>query len=215
MYLSGHYSEKIARAHPKLGFIITPATGYRLPDGIPWCADNGCFSQPESFDLDRYLAWLESRADQRADCLFAIAPDRLADAEATLALYVDSGPAIRSLGYQAALVAQDGLELLDVPWDGLDCLFIGGSTRWKLSEPAYQLGMAAKRRGKWVHMGRVNGMGRLRAAAGAGFDSADGTKLAFGPDVHLPLVLRWLDTVNAQRGMFADDCGRERSTRYG
>jgi hypothetical protein len=203
IYLSGHYSEKIARVHPSLGFIVTPATGYRLPDGVIWGADNACFARPESFDLGRYLAWLESRADQRVDCLFATAPDRVGDAEATLALYPSAGPAIRSVGYKAALVAQDGLESLSVPWDGFDCLFIGGTTRWKLSEPAWQLGMAAKQRGKWVHMGRVNGMARLRAAALAGFDSADGTKLAFGPDTNLPLVLGWLHTVNAQRGLFS------------
>lgn len=203
MFLSGHYSSKIAHAHRQLGFIVTPATGYRLPDGVIWAADNGCFARPEAFDLGRYLAWLESRADQRHDCLFATAPDRVGDAEATLALYLESGAAIRSVGYKAALVAQDGLESLVVPWDGLDCLFIGGSTKWKLSEPAYQLGIEAKRRGLWVHMGRVNGIARLRAAASAGFDSADGTKLAFGPDANLPLVLGWLDSVNSQRSMFA------------
>lgn len=202
IYLSGHYSERISRAHPQLGFIITPATGYRLPDGVLWAADNACFAQPDTFDMDRYLTWLETRADQRSDCLFATAPDRVADAEATLVLYADSGPAIRSVGYRAALVAQDGLESLPVPWDGLDCLFIGGSTRWKLSEPAWQLGIEAKRRGKWAHLGRVNGIGRFRAAAAAGFDSADGTKLAFGPDVNLRLVLDWLNRTKAQGRLF-------------
>lgn len=202
-YYSGHYSAGIAHAHPKLGFIVTPASGYRLPDGVPWAADNGCFARPESFSLDRYLTWLTARQDQRRWCAFATAPDRVGDAATTLALFAESGPAIRTTGYPVALVAQDGLESLAVPWDDLDCLFIGGTTRWKLSEAAFALGMEAKGRGKWVHVGRVNGLARLKAAAAAGFDSADGTKLAFGPDVNLPLVLGWLRTVNSQPSLMA------------
>ena len=30
------------------------------PDGQPWAADNGCFSRPEDYTDDGYLAWLES-----------------------------------------------------------------------------------------------------------------------------------------------------------
>jgi hypothetical protein len=198
LYLSGHYSDRIATVHPKLGFIVTPATSYRIPDGVVWAADNGCFSRPETFRLGRYLEWLGNREHQARWCLFATAPDRFGDAEATLDLFAETGPAVRAAGYPVALVGQDGLEALPVPWDDFDCLFIGGSTRWKLSEAAWQLGQEAKRRGKWVHVGRVNGVSRLRAAKAAGFDSADGTKLAFGPDVNLPLVLGWLDAVNGQ-----------------
>jgi hypothetical protein len=35
----------------------------------------------------------------------------------------------------------------------------------------------ARRRGKWVHMGRVNGLRRLRIALDFGVDSVDGTFL--------------------------------------
>jgi len=56
----------------------------------------------------------------------------------------------------------------------------------------YSLIAEAKRRGKWAHMGRVNGRSRLLAAVGAGCDSVDGTYLAFGPDTNLPKLLRWL-----------------------
>lgn len=203
IYLSGHYSAGIARAHPRLGFMVTPETGYRIPSGVTWAADNGCFATPELFDIGRYVTWLGTRADVRDACLFAVAPDRMANAAATLELYPATGRAIRAAGYRAALVAQDGLERLPVPWDDLDCLFVGGTTAWKLSEPAYQLGTEAKRRGKWVHVGRVNGYRRLQNAASAGFDSADGTKLAFGPTANLPMVLTWLDRVNRQRRLFA------------
>jgi hypothetical protein len=47
-----------------------------------------------------------------------------------------------------ALVAQDGLEPLPVPWEQLEALFIGGSSRWKLGPHAARLVREAKERGK-------------------------------------------------------------------
>jgi hypothetical protein len=111
-------------------------------------------------------------------------------------------PRIRVLGFPAALVAQDGLERLDVPWAAFDVLFIGGSTEWKLGEAARALVARAKARGKWVHMGRVNTRTRLRYADAIGCDSVDGTRLAFGPDDNLPRVLRWLGELDEAPALF-------------
>jgi hypothetical protein len=178
--------------------MLTPMMGNRLPDGRTWCADTGCFAQPERFDLGRYLDWLAAYAAAIDRCLFATAPDVVGDAAATLARSAPVLPLIREIGYPAALVAQDGLESLAVPWDAFDCLFVGGTTGWKLSEVAYALVAEARRRGKWTHMGRVNSLRRLRAAMVGGYDSADGTFLAFGPDVNLPRVTAWLDALRRQ-----------------
>jgi hypothetical protein len=164
---------------------------------VTWAADNGCFAQGARFDLDAFLAWLAG-LDGRERCLFAVAPDVVGDAEATLTRSADVLPRIRALGYRAALVAQDGLERLAVPWDDVDALFIGGTTAWKLSEAAYALAAEAVRRGKWTHMGRVNGEGRLRAAAAAGYDSADGTGLAINPGKNWRLMRGWLDRLDGQ-----------------
>lgn len=68
----------------------------------------------------------------------------------------------------------------------------GTLSEWKVSRPARQLTLEAKRRGLWVHMGRVNSEERLREAAWMGVDSVDGTYLAFGPDRNLRQVRRWL-----------------------
>ncbi len=100
-------------------------------------------------------------------------------------------PQIRALGYRVAFVAQDGQESLPVPWDEFDALFIGGSTEWKLGPHAREIAAEAKRRGKWLHMGRVNSERRFKYAAAIGCDSADGTYLTFGPDVNLPKLLSW------------------------
>jgi len=184
-----------------LGTIITPAQGNRLPDGTAWCADNGVFGGKYPGD-GPYLAWLADRAHRAADCAFAVAPDVVGDAAATLVRSAPMLAPIRALGYRVALVAQNGLEDLDVPWDAFDVLFIGGDTDWKLGLAARRLVSAAKARGKQVHMGRVNSLQRLRYAEAIGCDSADGTYLAFGPDVNLPSVLAWLRAVNNQGALF-------------
>lgn len=198
IWLSGHFNPSLAGLHPRLGFVVTPASGYTLPDGVTWAADTGCFKRPDSFSAPAYLDFLERRIPQIGTCLFATAPDRVGDAEATWRHSAPVLPLIRALGYKAALVAQDGLEGMSVDWSAFDCLFIGGTTRWKLSEAAYELAAEAKRRGKWAHMGRVNGGGRLAAAAFSGYDSADGMKLGYGPIKNLPIVLSWLDGLDAQ-----------------
>jgi hypothetical protein len=163
-----------------------------------WAADTGCYANPEGYDDDRWLAWLEQRLPWRDRCLFAAAPDRVGDPVATLALARPVLPSIRSLGFRAALVAQDGIEHMPIPWDEFDALFMGGSTRWKLSEAAYALSAEADARGKWTHMGRVNSWSRLAAATVGGCRSADGTTIAFNPGRYEPEILRWLDRLDRQ-----------------
>lgn len=185
-----------------LGFIDTPAQGNRRPEGVAWCADNGAFS--DNFDEDKWWQFLLRNSDHASTCLFAVAPDVVGDAAATLERSLPWLAEIRDLGYPVAFVAQDGLENLTVPWDLFDVLFIGGTTMWKLGGHARHLVREAKAHGKWVHMGRVNSERRYEYARAIGCDSADGTYLVFGPDVNLPKLLTW--TRNAgQDGLFPGD----------
>lgn len=174
----------------RIGYIDTPAQGNKRPPGVVWCADNGCFGKGYPGD-EKWLGWLTKNAQDTGTCLFATAPDVVGDAAATLERSAPFLPLIRELGYPAALVAQDGLEDLDVPWDTFDVLFIGGSTEWKLGAEARGLIIEAKARRKHVHMGRVNSERRYRYAQAIGCDSVDGTYLTFGPDLNLPAVLAW------------------------
>lgn len=109
---------------------------------------------------------------------------------------------IRELGFPTAFVAQDGQEYLPIPWDAFDCLFVGGSTAWKLSEPAYALVREAKRRGKWCHMGRVNSWRRIRAAAMSGYDSCDGTYIAYNPIELTEKVSGWMRNLREQQRLW-------------
>jgi hypothetical protein len=173
-----------------LGFIDTPAQRRIRPEGVIWCADNGCFGKGYPGD-EKWLAWLAKHAHDAERCLFATAPDVVGDAVATLERSRPFLPMIRAMGYPAALVAQDGLEDLEIPWEEFDALFIGGSTDWKLGPAVREIVAEAKRRGMYVHMGRVNSKKRFDYAESIGCDSVDGTFLVFGPDINLPKLLSW------------------------
>lgn len=194
LYLANPSGGAVLRAMEDgvIGFIDTPKQGNLRPPGVTWCADNGCFGKGYPGD-EGWLRWLAKHQADAGTCLFATAPDVVGDAEATLRRSRPFLPRIRALGYKAALVGQDGLEDLAVPWDEFDAFFIGGSTEWKLGPAAADLAAQARERGKWVHMGRVNSRKRYRYARSIGCHSVDGTFLVFGPTVNLPKLLGWLE----------------------
>lgn len=208
IYLSGQIGIVLGRPAPNLGVMANPRSLgagqieqiVRL--GIPWAADNDAFT---SFDEGRWLNWLETMtAAARALCLFAVTPDVVGDAIATLERSRAYMPAIQAMGYPVAYVAQDGFDPSVVPWDAIDWLFIGGTDRFKRAESGGWAAIAeGKRRGKRVHVGRVNGGRFLRALDCAGVDSADGTKLCFGPDTNYPLVRGWLQAIAEQPPLLA------------
>lgn len=200
LYLANASSPAIRAAIEagELGMMCTPAEGRSPANARYWAADNGCFGKGYPGD-DRWFAWLVKHAEHADRCLFANAPDvflpelGVGDAAATLRRSAPWLPRIRKLGYPAGLVFQDGIEDLDIPWDSFDVAFIGGSTQWKLDRPAARLIAEAKRRGKRVHMGRVNSGKRHSYATLVGCESVDGTFLTYGPDINLARLRSWQD----------------------
>lgn len=185
-----------------LGMLTTPKDGRSPANAKVWAADNGCFGKGYPGDAG-YLAWLGKHSEHAPRCLFATAPDVVGDAAATLERSEPFYQPIRALGYPVALVAQDGLTVDATPWDQIDALFVGGSTEWKLGAAARELISAAKARGKFVHIGRVNSHRRMRYAHFVGADSVDGTFLAFGPDTNLPKLRGWLRDIAQQTTLLA------------
>lgn len=201
-YLTGASTATLRAAnHPRLGVLGQP--GNRLERQAPafggrMAYDNGCFTKGDSFDLEAYLARLAGIVAEGNVPLFATAPDVVGDHVATVRRSVPVLERIRALGVPVAFVAQDGMELdTRVRWDAFDVLFIGGSTEWKLGPAAAGLVAEAKRRGKHVHMGRVNSLKRLRYAEAIGCDTADGTYVARGGEKNAAKVLEWLDALDA------------------
>lgn len=155
--------------------------------GLHYGVDNECFT--ERWDPEVFERSVKRIRDHhgRKRCLFVAAPDVLGDAVATLERSEGWLREIRSWGMPVALVAQDGLEGLRIPWQRFDCLFIGGSTEWKLSEAAGWLMEEARIRGKWVHVGRVSSWTRIDDLQ-ARPDSVDSTHFIRRPSKYLA---RW------------------------
>lgn len=137
--------------------------------------------------------------------LWVVAPDVVADASATLLRFRLWRPVLDYLKLPIAFVAQNGQENLPVPWDAIRCLFIGGSTEWKLGYHAARLIREAQSHGKWVHMGRVNTLRRARLASALDVDSIDGSSLSRFSNKYVPWMIRNIEM--KQHGMEDLLCG--------
>lgn len=182
--------------------MLTPDMGNVVPAHGWWAMDNACFNHADTFDLDAFLVVAEKRLVVAGDrCLFIVAPDVPFDAEGTLRRFEAWGERCRDLGAPVVMATQNGMGVEDVPWNAIDGLFVGGNTRWKMGHESGALIQEARRRGQWVHMGRVNSLRRLRVAASMGCNSVDGTFLKYAPDHNWGRMLRWFNALDAQPGM--------------
>lgn len=191
IFLSGH-ANRMIEMNENIGLMIQPGSyaPHRVADYTWWAADNACFSQDLDFDFVKYVRWLERLLPWRATCLFVPAPDVVGDPVATKECARHALPILRRMGYRTAFISQDGCT--DPDWSSFNCLFVGGTDDWKFCPESLELVAEANRRGKWTHAGRVNSERRFRIAAEAGFDSADGTFLKYGPYTLIPRLRKWM-----------------------
>jgi hypothetical protein len=208
-----------------LGLLLSPRMGNRPKQLGSWALDNGLFHHfdkpARDFPEKRFFDILNRELPENAsNCLFAVVPDVVYNAAATLKRFPQWVDRIAAYGVPVAFAAQDGHDKMisDIPWNDFDVLFVGGSTcqckrcnprgkglvkhdptgGWKL-DPAragavIDEGLA---RGKRVHMARVNSGGRLAKSQRMGAHSADGTFLGMaGGQDGLDKVHGWLDTLN-------------------
>jgi len=156
---------------PNRGFIHTA-----IKEGTPWAGDNDAFT---GFDDSKYLGFIKKMEPYRDTCQFICAPDVVGDAIGTLELYERYYPHLE--GWRIAFVAQDGQEDHDFPM-GFSTLFIGGSTKWKLSQGAIDCIKRAQVLGKHIHIGRINHKKRydlFRRLEGSEEFTCDGTRVAY------------------------------------
>lgn len=166
-------SDDIADVSAQLGMpcgqLITPLTRRARVPAVPFAIDNGAFA---GFDAKGFLSLLAREKAHREECLFVACPDVVGSARRTLEVWRSWEGKL--VGWKRALVLQDGIEDLTIPWSEIDAVFVGGSTAFKTSEAARHCALAAKALGKWVHVGRVNTAIRMDAWRELA-DSADGT----------------------------------------
>lgn len=172
---------------PKAGNRLTPGATFALDNGTVKIVDGRPVTDPE-WNEAKWLRMLD-RYQHTPGCLFAVVPDVVGDAAATNERWVRYHGAVRNRGYRAAYVTQNGCESIPA---SAGAVFVGGDDAWKEGAQGRRLTRQAQARGLWCHMGRVNTRTRLRLAAMDGYDSVDGTGLAFGPDRNLPQLLGWL-----------------------
>lgn len=154
--------------------LLTPLTRFtpQRPEA-KFAIDNGAFSK---FDPKQFESLLAREYPRRHLCRFVAVPDVVGSARRTIEVFDHWYERISQ--WPLAMVAQDGQENLPIPWKYLEAIFIGGTTKWKLSQHATDIIKAAKAMGKWVHVGRVNEPCRFENFEKQGADSFDGTGLA-------------------------------------
>lgn len=151
------------RYQEDFGQLRTPGTNYALSDdpGVEWAADNSMYSDP---DIDRWVRWVARFDENRARRPIWVAlPDIVGDARRTLELFEHFKLCTNEL--PRALVIQDGIQHVTVPWDDIDAIFIGGTDAFKLSAEAFNVARTANLLRKKIHIGRVNTAKRFRAWA--------------------------------------------------
>lgn len=161
----------------RIGHLFSPK-GQRGPWlEIPYALDNGAWSaflrqqkNGAPWSEEEWRALLTWAAMSGIPPLWVVVPDVVGERDATLALWPQYAPIVRSYGWRPAFAAQDGMTFSDVPDD--ECvIFLGGSTDWKLAAIVPWCQRFPNR----VHVARVNTWGRLVTCWRAGAISVDGT----------------------------------------
>ena len=156
------------------GQLVTPLGHAAIHPLKKFAIDNGGYMRALPVKWRRTL---ERAFPHRENCLFVTLPDIVGDARRTLELFHLFRPEVVEMGYPIALVAQDGIENLEIPWRLFSAIFVGGTTEWKMGRHALNVIRAAQWQGKHVHVGRVNTGNRWEIFAREGADTFDGSGL--------------------------------------
>jgi hypothetical protein len=154
------------------GQLLTPLTRYKNA-GVIYAIDNGAFTY---FDAKGFSTLLEREKEHKDQCLFVTMPDVVRSGRRTLEIWKHGRDIVGD--WPLALVAQDGIEDLEIPWNELSAVFIGGGDPWKDSCAVLDIVRTAKILKKHVHVGRVNTPQRFKIFNKAGADTCDGSGVA-------------------------------------
>jgi len=122
----------LKRAHPGVGFkqLRTPLTQYATDplNHIHYGLDNGAYTAFDAPTFER----MARAASQDLLCDWIVMPDMVGDAASTSSLFFHWIDRL-DLEDKRAYVLQDGADFDLVPWAYIECVFVGGSDRFKES----------------------------------------------------------------------------------
>lgn len=205
-------AQQYALRPDRLGVLLTPTGGHRVPESMPFGCDNDCFA---GLDAPKYLRFLAKLLTAERKPAWVTCPDVVGDMGETWALYDAWAPLLRSLGLPVALVLQDGLELFKhrarLPWvfGEVAAVFVGGSTPFKEGAFARDICREARAAGKLVHVGRVNTRRRIRLLARWNcVDTIDGRNWSAWGGKKIPQGVKWIDgalsSARQQQDLFSE-----------
>jgi hypothetical protein len=158
----------------RFGFrLFVSMLGVWRNEGFQYAIDNGawsCYTQGVRWDADLFSRFYDLFG---SDADFVVVPDIVSGGLESLKLSVSWLPKLSGLKLipvQNGITAADVSDLL-----GHDVgIFVGGDDEWK-DRTMRSWGHLARKRGCYLHVGRVNTLGRIRLAQEAGADSIDGS----------------------------------------
>lgn len=176
-----------------LGVLHTTQNGNRFgTSGLPWACDNSAYSNPD--DRKFWNRTIDTWGfDTYHPPLWVAVPDVVGCHSSTLDLFhgwvATWEYELGFIPFPLAFVLQNGATTDSIPWDQIEAVFVGGDDSFKLSD-CHHLIDEAKQRGKLVHIGRVNTLGRIDYAFDIGADTIDGSGFSMFPEVKLAPALR-------------------------
>jgi len=182
-WLAGRFPERVGHLY-SIGSFRGP---YEF---LPYALDNGrypCWANGYKWDERQYIGLLDRVAQCGQAPKWALVPDVVADAEATLREWDAWAVRVQQYGWPLAFAAQDGHTPDDVPSEA-EVVFVGGTTDWK-RRTIHQWCEAFPR----VHVGRINTGKWLWECHRAGAESCDGTGWLRGDKVQLAGLVSYLE----------------------
>lgn len=158
--------------------LLISARGVLRNEGFPYALDNGAWTAHQRGEAFDEPAFVHAYDLFGADADWVVAPDIVAGGVDSLRFSERWLP--RLTGARLVLIAvQDGMAAEDVaPLLGKRCgIFVGGTTEWK-ERTAVAWGELARKRGAYLHVGRVNSARRISICHEAQADSFDGTSVS-------------------------------------
>lgn len=184
--------ELYAKYPNKLALLLNPNCIRPSQFSFPYAIDNAAFIK---FEEEKYFKLLDT-SKSYAPPMFITCPDVVGCHDRTLALWHYYYPILKKYNYKIAFVAQNGCTIDKIPAEA-NYIFIGGNDPWKMDNVEHFM-----LDGRPVHVGRVNGISRLKTCERLGVASIDGTGWMRSRDKKFYDLIDWFAGDERQLSLF-------------